>query len=408
MQRIFRWLALVCIALLTFIDRGGGDLVANERNEATLANRRWSANLLTKANIGGREYLAWVDTGNTRSLIQSEPGSRQFNDYELREVFVRDGVTGGRIKQRAFFGVPVATSGCPEMPLDIVEMDLTLFSNCKSWGINAAIGMDYLRHVVLYMEGSERGMTIQTSSRAKHRGYRVPVSIRSGAPYVTISLPGGFSVECVVDTGQDFLLTVSPELARQLGRFGHSVPAPAETGLTAQGAVKTPTHVIRWIEFANVRFNDIQVCESQRPAIGLALLEHFDCVFDFPRQEAWLSPLNDGRIVRIEPDASGLFVGYEPDGRAVILRVEQDYPAGRTRIAKGDELITLNGRKVRELSYREVARALSCRGTRVMLVLKHAQSTYAVDLRLDRPFEYPPRWTAEDLVPKAKFLPDDN
>jgi predicted aspartyl protease len=213
-------------------------------------------------------------------------------------------------------------------------------------------------------------------------------------------------VEALVDTGKDDYLNLPPEVIRQLTRFGHARPASSETKFTARGAIIRKSHILRWVEFANVRFKDIQVGEAQRPAIGLALLENLNCVFDFPKQESWIEPCRTNEII-CEPDASGLVVGFEPDHRALIRRIIPGYPADKMTIAIGDELLVINGRNAKELSYRRITRELSRTGKSARLVLKSRNTTYEVEFKLDRPYEYPPRWAPEDLLPKAKFLPDD-
>lgn len=378
--------------------------VAAEPNQDPLAKRTRYAAILADARIDGNPYLAVLDTGNSHSLVQADSVKAQFSEYRSRKISIE--IFGEVVEKPLYLAVPVSVGNSPEIPLDILKTDLTLFPSFKSWRIDGAIGMDYLRNCVLRIDGNERGAAIFPRSPVTHQGQRVPISFRIGLPYVKLSLAGGSSLEALVDTGKDDYLNLPPDVIRQLTKLGHSRPATNETRFTARGAIPTKSHILRWVEFANVRFENIQVREAQRAAIGLAMLENLNSVFDFPSHECWIEPLRSSQGILCEPDASGLVVAFGPDHRALVRRLISGFPAEKTTIAVGDELLAINGRSSQELSYRAIARELSRTGTTARLVLKSSNTTYEIEFKLDRPYEFPPRWAPEDSLPKAKFLPD--
>lgn len=371
-------------------------------------DRRWSMKVLQRAEIDHRRYCAWLDTGCKSAAVHSLPGSMPFPNYSSQDAVITTG--SGRVTRRIFRQVPSAIVGFPQMPLDIVATDMTVFASCECWGIEAIIGMEYLRHFVLTIRGREGISSLDRVLVRQPLGQRIPLSFRDGRPHLKLTMAGGFSQDVMLDTGQGPSITFPAGSARRLVKSGHAMAVDEGTSFTLGGKVAKQAYLIRWSEIANVRFTDVRASETEEshPAIGLGLLDHFNCVFDFPKQEAWLEPVSDDRVIRLEPDASGLVVGFGPDGLALVRRLNAGYPAEIAKIEVGDELVSLNGRSAREFSYLEIERELSRTGKRVKLVLKRAEKTYAVDLKLARPYEYPPQWKPEDALLKTKFLPDDD
>lgn len=58
--------------------------------------------------------------------------------------------------------------------------------------------------------------------------------------------------------------------------------------------------------------------------------------------------------------------------------------------------MTVDHHPVQELSLMKIRERLSQAGQTVHLKLKSGDREYEVDLKLDRPFEYPPKWAPED------------
>ena len=369
-------------------------------------SRRQSTLILSRVELDKRVKLAFVDTGCSTTAVHSLQDSVPFPNYPAEPILI--GTAAGKIRCRIFRKVPTCIPGLPEVPLDIVASDLSVVPSFQCWGINAIVGMNFLRDFVLTIRGREGISTLETSLDHQPRGERIPLRLRMGMPYLTVSIVGGFSQELLVDTGMEDVLTLSPEFLRRLEKAGLVVACDDDRSFTAAGAVSRKCFILRQMDVANTRFADVRVSESAHPGIGLGLLDHFNCILDFPKQEVWFERISDEKVIRIEPDASGMVVGFGPDGLASVRVLKDNSPAEMAKIKVGDELLSLNGRSAREFSYREIKREFAHGGKRVRLVLKRGETTYEVDLKLARPYEYPPQWKPEDTLPKTKFLPDDN
>ena len=212
--------------LLTSGERSGHSFVDNRLDPIP---RRRSVSILANVDFGQTTKLAIVDTGCSTAAVHSVPGSILFTDYPSQErVF---GTPSGIISRRCVRHVPSGIGDLPQMPLDVIATDMSVIPSTEYWGINAIVGMEYLRNFVLTIRGREGTSTLETKLNRKPAGDRILLHFHTGVPYITVPIVGGFSQDFVVDTGKDDGLSLSPELAKRLQRLEHAVASDNDTFL---------------------------------------------------------------------------------------------------------------------------------------------------------------------------------
>jgi len=213
-----------------------------------------------------------------------------------------------------------------------------------------------------------------------------------GTPEIEVNLPVAGKRRFMLDTGGYFPLSLNQARIELLLRSGMAAEAGVLHAVDAGGLLKINAYVVRYIEIAGYRFEDLFVTESRVETVGCGVLDCFDTVLDFPRKEMYLTPLETQWPVRLYPDASGLIMCYHDTDLLYVVRMEPDCAAVRSGLKVGDRVLSFDGKSPKDTSMRAMRMKLTEAGTTVKLRILRDGNELDVDLPLSRSYEYPPKW----------------
>ncbi|MCA9000013.1 MAG: PDZ domain-containing protein, partial [Planctomycetaceae bacterium] len=349
--------------------------------------------LFADVEIDGKQMLAVIDTGATHTIIHGIGEPAALTGYVTKSISLN--VFGRAGPKRHFLDVPIQVGDCGVRRRGVIETDLSIFPSFELWKFQSFVGMNYLRDFSLKIS-YKYGHRLFFSPVERIEGEGIPLVMTRTYARIPVRLAGEVALDCIVDTGMDDALALPPNIIQQLERLGHIRKVGQKTVFTGRGPVQDQRYILRVAQLGKRQFQNIPVGVAEQGYIGLRFFDGFDCLFDFPRERLYLNGEATSGRPMFPVDASGLGVAFGPDLRASVRKIESGYPASTTRIQVGDRLLELDGVSVEELSILEIRSRLSQAGSDVTLTLESKAGHYNIDLPLDRPYEYPPKWEPED------------
>ncbi|MCA9000067.1 MAG: PDZ domain-containing protein, partial [Planctomycetaceae bacterium] len=305
-----------------------------------------------------------------------------------------------------FKNAKVSAGGMAERTIDIAEFQVERIPIFKEWGINGIVGFNYLKHVTLVFPGDQETPFWKESRNETSKGARFPLFETDSDFYAKLNLPGGKTIDVLIDTGFSGALSLSSSLLKQLVRDRTAKYVETRHTESASGITKRKNYIVKTVTFAGMRFDDVIVGESTRSHVGLGLLASIRCTLDFPNKQILVDDSNLANAIKLPIDASGLGVRFVAGGTLSVKKIYPGYPASGSQIREGHQILEINGRPVQRLTIQDIRQMLSVAGESVSLKMKANLSEYQMSLKLDRPYEYPPKWDPED--PNAAPRPFPN
>lgn len=268
--------------------------------------------------------------------------------------------------------------------------------------IDGLLGEDFLRrHVVVIDYATRRLRILDPAGYAPPAGaIAVPLSLETGLAVAngSITAPGGEPIPCrlIVDTGVRTTVVLFHPFSLEhglLGAGGRAFTATVGGGLGGESrgdvarlerlelgafAFQRPTAVYSRDTtgvFASGAFDGI---------VGGGLLRRCRVTFDYPRDRLLLEPY-PGPSPAFDYDMSGTFLVAEGAdfGRIEVLSVADGTPAAEAGLRKGDEILSVDGRRAPALGLDGI-RALFRRPARYRLEIGRGGERLRVELTTRR------------------------
>lgn len=398
-----RSVCLVCITVVALLVHNFGEKVCAQV-EAELACKvlmQHSGQLVLPVELAGTQILGELDTGTTSLCVHSvdvDNDTRVAGLRTSRNPVLRFGSNTVVTKYHDF---PIRVFGQERRLVSVHLRDQSSFEEASGVPKDALIGMACissqslqinLRHAIL------RPTTVFPGDelRATKIEWIFPQ-----CPVVAVALPLLGMRSVIVDTGNDGWLSLNSNRIEQLLRAKHVAFLEELPVLTPDGVITVKRYALRHVDFAGVRFHNVPVVASHVEAIGLGLLQYFDMTLDFPNSRASFVPLEIARD-QMPLDASGLRVVFRESDRLVVRRIVPDSPAEKAGFKEGDRILNFAGREPATLWRHEIQETLAKAGETIHLRIERDGKSFEIDLRLSRPFQYPPEWPPEP----PEFNPD--
>lgn len=323
----------------------------------------------------GRTHNFIVDTGASGGVVDES-----LRGY-LRESAGSVEVVGkGEMELYVLHAASVGKARMP-LPRSVLCRDLSAFRQ-SGHDIRGIIGMDFLcRHAVQI--DFERGRLRFLRRCRKAPGTELKLAYDEGCPVIEAQLGAGMTGKFILDTG---MLTpascgLRPEIVDELlARREFTLIGRPTNLLTAFGNESRRRGRLERLAFAGLEHRDILVNENAENILTLECISRYDVTFDFPNQRLFLSARegrNDGPV----RDMSGL--SLKPNaGAPLVSDVEPRSAAARAGIAKGDQLLEVDGVPAGELTLSEVRKFLSIPGTRHHITTRRGVDTFEHHLAL--------------------------
>ncbi|MCA9000068.1 MAG: PDZ domain-containing protein [Planctomycetaceae bacterium] len=352
--------------------------------------------LVASGDVAGVSVQCLLDTGSGTTMVGLKHVVDQLSEFDHVPTMVFSPQTGDMRVLQKFQKVPVSIDGFPSYRESVVDSPIHLVSQLSNWEIEALVGQDYIRHLRIEFHGENGEPKLLKPGIAILREH-VSGLVKDGDVYrLSVRLPGKLSEDVIIDTGASGTLSLTPQVIAKLKAMGHVQAVNRVTSQTAFGTHRFPRYLLRWVIVGQTRFVDLPVKESRVSLIGLELLRRLHCTLDFPNKLATFSPSKIPSEIRICPGAIGVGLYFERNGRLIVDEVEEDFPGNSAGIVSGDEILEIDRQPVGDRSIHDIRDRLSQAGQMVELKLRSQDTVSTVSLKLDRPYEYPPKWEPED------------
>ena len=190
-------------------------------------------------------------------------------------------------------------------------------------------------------------------------------------PQVQVNLQGQ-NIAFDIDTGDNGSGRIIKQNVHFLKQVGLIKKTHKQKVVTVSALSNSEEFRLKNFRFANVLYPDIVMQTSKQNALGLAFLRRHNVVFDFPFNMLYLQHHKDYAAFQ-ELDKSGIRVILE-DNKLIIFSIKPLKKAVVKGIKVGDEIVSVNGKKVSLFQIRKLLRQK--RGTRIFLEMRRKDGVH--------------------------------
>jgi hypothetical protein len=269
--------------------------------------------------------------------------------------------------------------------------------------LDGLLGEDFLRRHVVELDYARRVLRVHDPENYVHSGASapIPITFHDGLAVVSASMtpPGSEEIPChvVIDTGvrtttvwyRPFVIAhdlVASQPHVVTGTIGGGVSGETKGDIGRLDRMTIGSLVVPHPSVVFSRDSSGVFAGSDEDGIvGGAILRRCKVTFDYPHERLYLEPY-PGEFAAFDDDMSGMFlVSSGPDFRRVTIQsVAERTPASEAGIAKGDELVSIDGRPVAERTLDEVRELFKRDGASYRVAVKHGDESREVRLTLKR------------------------
>ena len=211
----------------------------------------------------------------------------------------------------------------------------------------------------------------------------VPINLDHGFPVVETEIVIGTDnknqIKSVVDIGHRSTFLIKQDSTKNILPPSFTIDAMAGRGI--QGEVLSKIGRISELNIRQFSFKNIPISfldENENMGvpssiaegnIGNLVLNRFKLVLDYPRKQIFLIP-NKNIGEQFEVNMAGLMIEQDNNGVGLVRYVIKDSPASENGIQKGDKIISLNGKDIREYNSREVYNLFIQEGERIKITVE--------------------------------------
>ena len=175
-----------------------------------------------------------------------------------------------------------------------------------------------------------------------------------------------------IDVGDNGSGRIIKENVRFLKKLGLITKTHKEKVVTVSSLSNSEEFRLKKFRFANVLYPGIVMQTSKQNALGLAFFRRHNVVFDFPFNMLYLQHHKDYDTYQ-ELDKSGIRVILE-DGKLIVFSIKKLKKARVIGLKTGDEIVSVNGKKVSVFQIRKMLRAKE--GTRLFLEVRRRDGVH--------------------------------
>jgi predicted aspartyl protease len=357
----------------------------------------------TEVTFLGRRRIAIVDTGFGKGIMFAGAESELQSDAFPMGITKVHGANGAE-ELHAWKEVPVAIGQLPPTPVCAIRND-SLEQVLEGLEGFCLIGMESLEEKVLCIGRGNQSVKVQKHLPKTLSGTSIPLrQTKYGVRRIPVELPILGEQWAKVDTGSNGALTLDQETIDQCLRNNTIV----QTGRVdmvvdvTNKAVQKKYFVLKRCKIGNTTFENVMVSAGDAALVGMQLLRHFDCVFDFSAHRAYLSGHENARINMTFP-ATGWTLKKTGFTACVIDDVDEQGAARNAGIQPGDVVKAIDGRPEGQYMFWERFDLFAAAGTTVTLTVERDGKTFDLPLHLKHPFPFPPEWPPDP----PEFNPDE-
>jgi|GEM_PF-2028593 len=353
---------------------------------------------LLPATMNNQPALALFGTGSNVVSVHAPNGPDSFPNVGVRiPPSIANPMT-------VFADMPFQCLGLPK------KSDYALGSNFKDRQnsmcipLTAIVGSPYLRHYAFVLDPSIAKIESVSSPVISAEGVQLAITWKDGVPQLPVTFPILGTRNVVLETGSTAYIWLSRERVDSLERMGQlrQIKSLLVRQPSQGREVDVPTNlgVLRFMEFAGIRFHNVPVIIADKDMIGLGLLEHFCTTLDFPAGQVWCEKLKADEVIHLLPPtlACAPFFSFQNAGALEVVAFNEYFSNADHGLEKGDRVLKLNGTDSKHLSIEELFEIMSKAGTTVSLDMLRGDRRFSVDLKLKLPYPWPLEWESEGVT----------
>ncbi|MFN9719117.1 MAG: PDZ domain-containing protein [Planctomycetota bacterium] len=345
----------------------------------------------------GQTGLALIDTGTSAGITFTGEVPELSSGFEQGLVRVR-GTMDSAQTLNAWKRVPVKLDGLGTSTVMAIRNDGldNIFVDHLS-GVKWVIGMEVLETRVLQLGSNNRSSVVGSNERVSSLIDDTSCKItrsKTGCPMVAVELPILGQIPVKIDTGSNGALALDVETIN-LGLRNGTIQKLPTSSSSQDYFGKHRVHeefVLKRLKLNKIVFKNVIVSPDREARLGMLLLRHLVCTFDFHSNVATfdIRGENESPIQMSYPAAGWL---WKPAvGGIRIENITADGSADRAGIRSGDIIQKINGRRVVEYSLFERYDIFSAAGNDVHLQILRDGKECEATMSLNHPFPFPPEW----------------
>jgi hypothetical protein len=268
--------------------------------------------------------------------------------------------------------VEIGNTVSPQLPAAILDRDVFDLSAFAGIPIHGLIGYDFFKSFTahIFYETGLIDLYLHGKGKIPKKYSKIPITIESNKPYLMVNAEGNINkkyiLKMLIDTGAGNALSLETYENQPFPLPDKNISANLGVGLNGDingfiGRLKSISlgkYILKEPICAFPRFDDVAsktLGIARNGSIGNLLMKRFNVIYDYDKGFIYLKP-NLNFNLPFEHDMSGmeLFAGGESFNRIIVNRVEKNSPADEIGIQKNDELITINFKKVKDMSMEDI------------------------------------------------------
>jgi len=285
-----------------------------------------------------------------------------------------------------------------EMPNQtIIVMDDS--RKTSAWHLDGIIGKTLFDKYLTQVDYENCVLSLYEPTEARVGGsFRpIPVNLDLGLPILetTLSLAGqeDIPVKLVVDFGHRNALFLNVNEKRKILAPSRTIKSLAGRGIQGEVAAligRLPELKLGPFSLKNIPTSFLEPGSNMGLSkdlvdgdIGELVFNRFNIILDYAHKQIYLAA-NKYFDQPYEYDMTGMVLEQNRDDVYYVLSVIENSPAAENDIIKGDKIVFLNGKDVRDYKYREVFDLLRQEGREVKMTIERENDRFEKTIRLRR------------------------
>lgn len=272
----------------------------------------------------------------------------------------------------AFLGatsVSVGDAAAESIPTVFLKEDILSLSGFVGKKIYGLIGYNFFNSFIVKINYSTKSLKfVSPLKKIKLKGEKIPFELIENKPYVLLDIEqpglGAKKIKALVDCGASHAISLETWEGQPFPKPDFTMSANLGHGLTGQ--VQGRMGRVSTLKLGQFKFTDVlsnypeynidSLKNKDRNAnLGAEILSRFNTIYDYQNRCMYIK--KNEKFSRIfEHDMSGIELYAEggPPSRTIINRIEPGSPAELAGLKEGDEVISINFKKIDDYSLDEV------------------------------------------------------
>ncbi|RLD23445.1 MAG: hypothetical protein DRI71_05310 [Bacteroidetes bacterium] len=341
--------------------------------------------IIITLSLNGSEPLNFLfDSGAGGTLITNEAADSLGFKSSVNRKNV--GVSGSH-KVGVIKGVKLAVEDNKLGNITLLSTDMPLEEMDDGRKVHGVIGYPILSRYIVEIDYIKNLLKLYNRNSYTYtgNGQTLPINIVSNLPItgatVVMYNDMAFEGDFLVDTGaRSYMIISAPSVVHydMADNIGDYYSVRAKIG-SSQKRAKIRHGKLKSLQFAGNNFEDVPVALSSDSKgvlsmpdidgiIGNRLLRRYKVIFDYQHGLIHLEP-NDQIGDSYETNLTGFNISFKK-GKPFIKNVVDRSPADKAGLRNGDEVISINGNLVENISSEEVRQAFLANGDKIEIVIK--------------------------------------